>query len=208
MHKVNVHVRIKLLNGIEKRFVSRTIIIWVGDVFICHPVYTVLAHQWLLHEVDKCISYLVLIFLRILSANNCYKCSAVAEMGDCLATIDMDGKLRSYAPLGRSSYLTQCGQGRGLPPCQVSSSSWSIQPFGHNRHGPRITWTLAKPAPVNFETGGRLPCPFPWGELGPHLTMWPTCVPSFILIHPTIWPQYTKVMDRQTDRQDRQTMVR
>ena len=26
--------------------------------------------------------------------------------------------------------LTQCGQGRGLPACQVSS--WSIQPFGHS----------------------------------------------------------------------------
>ena len=27
-------------------------------------------------------------------------------------------------------YLMQCGRGRGLPPCQVSSRS--IQPFGHN----------------------------------------------------------------------------
>jgi len=27
-------------------------------------------------------------------------------------------------------HLTQCGQGRGLPACQVSSSS--IQPFGHS----------------------------------------------------------------------------
>jgi len=25
---------------------------------------------------------------------------------------------------------TQCGQGRGLPACQVSS--WSVQPFGHS----------------------------------------------------------------------------
>jgi len=30
--------------------------------------------------------------------------------------------------LGR--YLTQCGQGQGLPACQVSL--WSKQPFGHN----------------------------------------------------------------------------
>jgi len=28
-------------------------------------------------------------------------------------------------------HLTQCGRGRCLPPCQVSS--WSIQPFGHNK---------------------------------------------------------------------------
>jgi len=26
----------------------------------------------------------------------------------------------------------------------------------------------------------------------------PTCMPSFILIHPTVWPQYTNVTDRQT----------
>ena len=33
----------------------------------------------------------------------------------------------------------------------------------------------------------------------------PTRVPkSFILIHPTVWPQYTNVTDRQTDRQDRE----
>ena len=37
------------------------------------------------------------------------------------------------APLGEGElgpHLTQCGQGRGLPVCQVLS--WSIQPFGHN----------------------------------------------------------------------------
>ena len=44
-------------------------------------------------------------------------------------------------------------------------------------------------------------CPFPWGELGPHLTMWPglrpNSVPSAILIHPTICSQQTNVTDRQ-----------
>jgi len=36
----------------------------------------------------------------------------------------------------------------------------------------------------------------------------PTCIPSFIVIHPTVWPQCTNVTDRtewtdiQTDRQD------
>jgi len=42
-------------------------------------------------------------------------------------------KLGVCAPLGEGQLdpnLTQCGQGRGLPACQVSS--WSIQPFGHN----------------------------------------------------------------------------
>jgi len=39
------------------------------------------------------------------------------------------------------------------------------------------------------------------GELGPHLTvspgLRPTSVPSGILIHPTTWPQYNIVTDRQ-----------
>ena len=45
------------------------------------------------------------------------------------------------------------------------------------------------------------------GELGPYVTMWrgprPTTVPSFTLIYPNVWPQYTNVTDRtgQTDRQ-------
>jgi len=33
-------------------------------------------------------------------------------------------------------HLAQCGLGRGLSPYQVES--WSIEPFGHNRYGPKI----------------------------------------------------------------------
>jgi len=54
-------------------------------------------------------------------------------------------------------------------------------------------------------------CPFGGRGAGsPSNTLWPgprpTCVPSFILIHPTVWPQCTNVtdrtgQDRQTDRQ-------
>ena len=52
-------------------------------------------------------------------------------------------------------HLPQCGLGRCLPLYQVAS--WSIQPFGHNRHGQKI--------------GGL--CPLSGdGELGPHLTQW------------------------------------
>jgi len=29
-------------------------------------------------------------------------------------------------------------------------------------------------------------------------------MPSFILVHPTVWPQYTNVRDRQTEQTDRQ----
>jgi len=41
-----------------------------------------------------------------------------------------------------------------------------MQSFGHNRHGPRIIWTQAKPMPLNFESGGLL-SPFPWGSCVP-----------------------------------------
>jgi len=47
-------------------------------------------------------------------------------------------------------------------------------------------------------------CPFRGAGAGsPCNTMWPgprpTCMPSFILIHLTVWPQYTNVTERQTD---------
>ena len=48
-----------------------------------------------------------------------------------------------------------------------------------------------------------------WGRRAgsPSNTMWPaprpTWMSSFILIRPTVWPQYTNVTDRPTDRQDR-----
>ena len=72
--------------------------------------------------------------------------SAVAEMGDRLATTDMDRKVKAAVP-----------------------------PF--------------------------------WGAESPSNTMWPgprpTCMPGFIMMHPTVWPQYAIVTDRE-DRTDRQ----
>jgi len=62
-------------------------------------------------------------------------------------------------------------------------------------------WTWAK----NWGGAGRPP-PLGEGELGPHLTQYgqgrglPTSMPSFILIHPSVWSQYTNVTD-STDRQ-------
>ena len=51
-----------------------------------------------------------------------------------------------------------------------------------------------------------------WGGAGsPSNRMWPgprpTSMPTFILTHATVWPQYTNVTDRQ-NRRDRQTTVR
>ena len=74
-------------------------------------------------------------------------------------------------------HLAQCGLGRGLLPYQAASSS--IQPFGHNRHGPKIGWSG---------------CAFFLGVAGPTSNTIsrrprPTSVPSVILIHAAVWPQ-------------------
>jgi len=67
--------------------------------------------------------------------------------------------------------------------CQVAS--WSNQLVGHNIYGPKI---------------GRGSVPL-WrgGAESPSNTVWPrpTSMPCFVLIHSTVWPQYTKVTDRQ-----------
>jgi len=58
-------------------------------------------------------------------------------------------------PLGGGGpHITQRDLGQGLPSYQVASRS--IQPFGHNRHGPKI--------------GGL--CPLGEREQGPHLTQY------------------------------------
>ena len=92
-------------------------------------------------------------------------------------------------------HLTQCRVGRRLPPYQAASSS--LQPFGHNRRGLKI--------------GGLCPL-FGDGELGPHNTAWPgprpTCMPSFILIRPTVRPQYDNVRDRTGETGQDRTTVR
>jgi len=73
-----------------------------------------------------------------------------------MATIDIGRREGVAVPLLRAGELgprvKPFGLGWGLHPFQVASSS--IQPFGHNRHGPK---------------SGRL-YPFRGGELGPHLT--------------------------------------
>jgi len=82
---------------------------------------------------------------------------------------------------------SQCRVGRRLSPYQAAS--WSMQPFDHNMRGPK--------------TGGSAPFLGRGAEsssnktsLGPR----PTSLPSGILVHPAVWPQYTNITDR-TDRQ-------
>jgi len=75
-------------------------------------------------------------------------------------------------------HFTQSRLGWGLPPCQVPS--WSIQPFGYNKHG-FIFWGGAPP-PFSESGGGSLSNT---KSPGPR----PTSIPSGILIHASIWSQ-------------------
>jgi len=99
-----------------------------------------------------------------------YKSSAVAEMGDRGQNRHKPKRGGLLCPFrGREPgpRLTQCGLGRGILPYQVATSS--IQPFGHNGHGPK--------------TGGC--APLGEGNWVPR----PTSAPSGILMHPAVWPQ-------------------
>jgi len=108
-----------------------------------------------------------------------------------LATIDMGRKLGSVPPFlwggELGPHVTQSCL--GLRPYQVAS--WSIQPYGHNRHGPKIWWRCA---------------PLGEGELGPHLTQCgqgrglPPCQVSS-------WSVNCLAIIHQCYRQDRQTTV-
>jgi len=64
----------------------------------------------------------------------------------------------------------QCHLGQGLPTYQVAS--WSTQPFGHNRHGPKKIGEGCC-APSNTKSPG----------------LRPSSIPSDILIHAAIWLQ-------------------
>jgi len=78
-----------------------------------------------------------------------------------ITIINMDRKFR-----GMGSHLTQSPLSWGLPPYQVAS--WSMQPFGRNRYGPKIGWAAVL-------LWGR-------GAGSPSYTMWPgprpICTPT------------------------------
>jgi len=89
----------------------------------------------------------------------------------------MDRKEGAAVPLSRTAGIpsnTMWQLGRALLPYQVASSS--TQPFGQDRHEPKI---------------GAVP--LLGGAATPSMTTSPeptfTYVPSDILIHPAVWPQ-------------------
>jgi len=139
-----------------------------------------------------------------------------------LAVEALQGKMcqNSLTLGGGRSLGAKISGGRGRPPCQyvdttrktidcsttlaltvftsIPSGILTMQPFGRYGYGPKIG--------VCASLGE--------GELGPHLTQCDqgrglrarirtitfimyVCMTSFILIRPTVWPQYTNVTDRQ-----------
>ena len=130
------------------------------------------------------------------------KCLAVAKMGDHLATTNTDRKLGAVPLGGGEAESPSNTMSPGPRPTSLPSGI-----LIHPAVWPQQTWSsgytdASKACAHKFRSVGAL-CPFPWGE--PSNTMWhglrPTCMPSFILIHPTVWPQYTNVTDKKTDRQ-------
>jgi len=87
-----------------------------------------------------------LLATKVQTLRNTYKSSTVAEMGD--RGHNRYGPKKGGGVLGPR--LVQCGLSRGLLPYQAALSS--IQPFGHNRHRPKIGWEWV--------------CPFFWGVAG------------------------------------------
>ena len=99
----------------------------------------------------------------------------------------MGRKLGDSGPLfeegERCYHLAQSGLGRGLPPNQMASSS--IQPFGHNRYGPKI--------------GGS--APLGEGQLGPQCGQ----AEAYLLAKFHLHPSNRLATMHQRYRQDRQT---
>jgi len=125
--------------------------------------------------------------------------------------------------MGRKLRVLWGGEGKVGPP---PNTMWpgpkpTTLPSGtliHPAVWPHQTWAAdyldaGKAFTRKFRMWGLL-CHFPWGggTGAPPNIVWPeprpTCMPSFILIRPTVWPQYTNVTDRTgKDRQDNGPMA-
>ena len=106
------------------------------------------------------------------------KCSAVAGMGDHVATIDMSQKLGDCAPLGRGGGYPSNTMWPGLRPASLPSGN-----LIHPAIWPQHTWVENLWAVLLRGRGAGFPFNTIWRRPRP------TSMPSFILIHPAIWPQ-------------------
>jgi len=154
------------------------------------------------------------------------KFQRVFRLGSVTARHSSGGRQPNFAALNRGRHLYSAGRpsrwalAHILVFCLFVSESISLEPLNGsapNSYG-RRDWFLAQTSlnvkdnsrAVHYlhpksRVGCRLLCPFPWVGGSPSYTMSPgprpTSVPSGILIHPTVWPQYINAIDRQ-DRRD------
>jgi len=137
---------------------------------------------------------------------NSHKSLAVAVMNDRLDAIDMGREVRNCcAPFSGGAGSPSNTMSPGPKPTSIvhpdSSNHLATIDMGRGLYERRLACVRKRQkfrrAAVTFSVGG--------GAGLPSNTMWPgprpRSVPSGILVHPTVWPQYTNVKDRQADRQ-------
>jgi len=125
-----------------------------------------------------------------------------------LDTTDMGRKLGVVPPFWVGEldpHLTQCGQGWGLPLCQLSS--WSIQPFGHNtltsqgrtdrQRSDSIGWTVlqtvaqkSRSFPRSLLQSAEESHSWSWTSLSNSVTRW--IFPTGWHRKPDCWPLWEK----------------
>ena len=111
-----------------------------------------------------------------------HKCSAVAEMGDRLATIDMDRKLGAVPLWTRDSWVPIYNtMWPGPRPISLPSGIF-VHPAVWPQQTRAENWGLCP------SVGGGAGSPSNTMSPGPR----PTSLPSGILIHPAVWPQQTR----------------
>jgi len=135
-----------------------------------------------------------------------YNHTTVAEMGDRSAITDMGQNVGAAVSLSVGGANSPSNTMWPAPRPTSLSSGILI----HQAIWPKQTWAencgVCAPFIIIIT---QLPSPFGKGSwvLSPSNMMWAgprrTYAPSGILVHPTLWPQYTNVTDRQTG----QTMV-
>jgi len=120
-------------------------------------------------------------YMLISSALSTNKSSAVAEMGDCLAAIDIGQKVGR----GCASF---CGGGSGVP--IQHNVAWA-KAYRRTKWYPNASSHLAT-IHIGRKVGATVPL-LEGGNGSPSNTMWlgprHTAVPSGILIHPAVWLQ-------------------
>ena len=117
-----------------------------------------------------------------------------------MATIDMGGKWGLLCPfLGAlGPHLTQYCLGQGLPPTQWHLDPWSrlaTIDMGRKLGAVPLLGGAGSPCRLKAQLNDSSNHQITYTSMWPWLR--PTCMPSGILFHPAIWPQYTNITDRE-----------